>query len=35
VQLFERDGFGWSLVDDLDIGHVGCEYGEYDTVEPY
>ena len=35
VQLFERDGFDWLLVDDLDVAHVGCEYGEYDATEPY
>ena len=35
VQLFERDGFEWVLVDDLDVAHVGCEYGEYDAVRPY
>ena len=35
VQLFERDGFEWQLVDDLDVAHVGCEYGEYDATSPY
>ena len=35
VQLFERDGFEWQLVDDLDVAHVGCEYGEYDATKPY
>ena len=35
VQLFARDGFEWQLVDDLDVGHVGCEYGEYDAEGPY
>ena len=35
VQLFARDGFEWQLVDDLDVGHVGCEYGEYDATRPY
>ena len=34
-ELFERDGFDWLLVDDLDVAHVGCEYGEYDATEPY
>lgn len=23
------------LVDDMDVKNVGCEYGEYDTTEPY
>ena len=35
VQLFARDGFEGQLVDDLDVGHVGCEYGEYDATRPY
>lgn len=35
VQLFQRDGRYWKLVDDMDVAHVGCEYGEYDAVEPY
>lgn len=35
VQLFARDGFEWQLVDDLDVGHVGCEYGEYDATRTY
>ena len=35
VRLFERDGFEWQLVDDLDVAHVGCEYGEYDATKPY
>ena len=35
VQLFERDGFEWQLVDDLNVAHVGCEYGEYDATKPY
>lgn len=35
VQFFERDGLGWRLVDDMDAGHMGCEYGEYDAAGPY
>ena len=35
TQLFEREGGEWRLVDDIDCGHMGCEYGEYDAVEPY
>jgi len=35
VQLFVRDGFEWQLVDDMDVAHMGCEYGEYDATEPY
>lgn len=35
VRLFERDGDDWQLVDDLNLAHVGCEYGEYDATEPY
>lgn len=35
AQLFARDGLGWQLVDDMDIAHMGCEYGEYDATGPY
>ena len=35
VQLFVHDGFEWQLVDDMDVAHMGCEYGEYDATEPY
>ena len=35
VQLFVREGFDWELVDDMDVAHVGCEYGEYDATKPY
>ena len=35
VQLFERAGLDWKLVDILDAAHMGCEYGEYDATEPY
>ncbi len=35
AQLFVRKGLGWQLVDDMDIGHIGCEYGEYDARDPY
>ncbi len=35
MQLYERDGLNWRLVDDMDAGHVGCEYGEFDATEPY
>ena len=35
VQLFAREGFDWELIDDMDVAHVGCEYGEYDATGPY
>lgn len=35
VQLWVRKGLGWQLVDDMNVGHVGCEYGEYDATGPY
>lgn len=35
VQLFERNSGSWNLVDDLDLAHVGCEYGEYDATQQY
>ena len=35
AQLFEREHLEWRLVDDIDCGHMGCEYGEYDATEPY
>ena len=35
AQLFVRSGLDWQLVDDMDIAHMGCEYGEYDAVEAY
>ena len=35
VQLFVREGFDWELVDDMDVAHVGCEYGAYDATKPY
>ena len=35
VQLFVRDKLMMRLVDDIDIAHVGCEYGEYDATQPY
>ena len=29
VRLYDRARDGWTLVDELDATHVGCEYGEY------
>ena len=31
VELY-RDG---KLIDRMHVEHIGCEYGEYDTTEPY
>jgi len=33
--LSVRDGFDWTQIQALDLGHVGCEYGEYDRTCPY
>lgn len=35
VQLYERNEHDWVLIDDIDVAHVGCEYGEYDATAPY
>ena len=35
TQLFVRDGHEWLPTSDLDLGHVGCEFGLYDQTEPY
>ena len=35
AQLFCRDGMRWLAIADLDLGHMGCEYGEYDRTTPY
>ena len=29
VRLYERKGGGWTLVDEVSAGSVGCEYGTY------
>ena len=29
VRLWERRRGGWSLIDEVKAGSVGCEYGEY------
>lgn len=31
VRLYRKQGRGWSLIDDVHAGSVGCEYGEYET----
>ena len=33
VKLYDRDGDGLKLVDEIEATHVGCEYGEYDEQE--
>lgn len=33
VQLFSKNGTEPELIDDIDVSHVGCEYGVYDTEE--
>ena len=30
VRLYDKEKDGLTLVDELEAGHVGCEYGEYD-----
>ena len=32
LQLFKMSGGNTELVDDIRVGHVGCEYGEYDNT---
>jgi hypothetical protein len=33
VRLWKKDGEELCLVDEFDVRHVGCEYGEYDEPE--
>jgi len=33
VKLYERTRRGLSLVDEMDAGHIGCEYGEFGDSE--
>ena len=35
IRLFARDGQRLTTIDVITIGHVGCEYGEYDAPGPY
>ena len=35
VKLFDRQGKEWSLVDEVEATHIGCEYGEYDHEDQY
>jgi hypothetical protein len=30
VRLYDKRDGGLALVDEMDVSHVGCEYGEYD-----
>ena len=30
VKLYHKTGGGLQLVDDMDVRHIGCEYGEFD-----
>ena len=31
IQLFKKNGRQLDLIDDIDVTHIGCEYGEYDS----
>ena len=33
IRLYDKDGNHFSLVDEIEATHVGCEYGEYDSPE--
>lgn len=35
IRLFERRNGALIPLDTIDIGHAGCEYGEYDAQSPY
>ncbi len=35
IRLFARDGQRLTTIDVITMGHVGCEYGEYDAPGPY
>lgn len=35
LRLYQRDGAARTLIDTIDVGHAGCEYGEYDATGPY
>ena len=32
VRLYEKRRSGWSLIDEVSAGSVGCEYGEYEKA---
>ncbi len=35
VKLFDKKDGRLELVDEVEATHIGCEYGEYNTEEPY
>lgn len=36
IKLYKKRFLGKPvLIDDIDARNIGCEYGEYDTTEPY
>ena len=35
IQLYDKQGDGLVLVDEVEATHIGCEYGEYDHEEQY
>ena len=32
IRLYEKRGRACTLIDDISVTHLGCEYGEYDSV---
>ena len=32
VKLYDKKGNELILVDEIEVGHIGCEYGEYDDI---
>lgn len=30
IKLYERQGNGWIMIDDIAVRNIGCEYGEFD-----
>ena len=32
VKLYDKKGDELILVDEVEVGHIGCEYGEYDDI---
>lgn len=35
IRLYAVEGGARTVLDIIDIGHAGCEYGEYDATRPY
>ena len=35
IRLYEKTKDGLTLIDEIEAGHIGCEYGEYDHEKEY